>query len=92
MIDLAQFTDLPVGARGALVNLTVNEPTLSGYATIFSGDTADADRPNASSINWGIGTQVLANGLTIGVGSAGTIKVYTFDATDVIIDVTGYLW
>ena len=92
VIDLAQFTDLPVGARGALVNLTVNEPTLSGYATIFSGDTPDADRPNASSINWGTGTQVLANGLTIGVGSAGTIKVFTFDATDVIIDLTGYIW
>ena len=92
VIDLTQFTDLPVGARGALINLTVNEPTLSGYATIFSGDTADADRPNASSINWGIGTQVLANGLTIGVGSAGTIKVFTYDATDVIIDITGYLW
>ena len=92
VIDLTQFTDLPIGARGALINLTVNEPALSGYTTIFSGDTADADRPNASSINWGIGTQVLANGLTIGVSSAGTIRVFTFDATDVIIDITGFLW
>ncbi len=91
LIDLTQFTMVPADARGALVNVTVNEPSGSGYATIFSGDTADADRPNASSINWGIGTQVIANGLTIGLGSGGKIKVYTFDATDVIIDVMGFI-
>ncbi len=91
LIDLTQFTDLPAGARGVLINLTVNEPTLSGFLTVFNGATADAARPNASSINWGVGTQVIANGLTIGVSATGTIKVYAFDATDVIIDVMGYL-
>lgn len=91
LIDLTLFTDLPVGARGALINLTVNEPTLSGFLTVFNGSTADTARPNASSINWGVGTQVIANGLTIGVSATGTVKVYAFDATDVIIDVMGYL-
>ena len=91
LIDLTQFTMVPPDARGALINLTVNEPSGSGWATIFSGDTADANRPNASSINWGVGTQVIANGLTIGLGSGGRVKVFTFDAADVIIDVMGYI-
>ncbi len=91
IIDLTEFTDLPAGARGAIINLTISQPQLTGFATIFNGDTADAARPNTSSINWGASTEVIANGLTIAVGSTGTIKVYTSEPTDVIVDIMGYL-
>jgi hypothetical protein len=57
---------------------------------VFNGDTPASGRPPTSSINWSSTTEVIANSLTVAVGSTGRINVYTQAAADVVIDVIGY--
>jgi hypothetical protein len=90
-IDLGEFTDIPASATGAIINLTIDVVDTHGFATVFNGETADADRPNASAINWGPNTVTIANGIIVSVGSTNTIKVYTLEPCEVIIDVAGYV-
>ncbi len=88
-INLAEFTDLPVGATGAIINLTVAETAAMGFATVFNGDTADSGLPVASSINYVEAGMFVANGIIVPVGADGSVKVYTLTPTEVIIDVVG---
>jgi|GEM_PF-6559880 len=93
-IDLTEIvTDLPASATGAIINLTVVNPDggQRGFATVFNGDTDDADRPNTSSINWGSDTEVVANSVTAKVSSTGSINVFARQATDILVDVLGYV-
>lgn len=91
VIDLGEFTDVPASATGAIINLTVDRATDAGYATVFNGATADADRPNASSINWLPDTYTIANGIIVTVSTDNEVKVFATDPTEVIIDVVGYV-
>lgn len=88
-IDLAEFTDFRAGASGAIINLTVADTAAQGFATVFNGDTADADLPVASSINYVEVGVFVANGIIVPVGADGTVKVFTLTPTEVIIDVVG---
>jgi len=49
-----------------------------------------SDRPEASTLNFAAG-QTIANGATIELGTGGTICVYTDQATDLLLDVTGFV-
>ncbi len=90
-IDLGEFTDIPASATGAIINLTIDVVDAHGFATVFNGATADADRPLASSINWGPNTVTIANGIIVTVSDTNTIKVYALEECEVIIDVAGYV-
>ena len=91
-IDLTQFTDVPAGASGVLVNISVDNTDGRGFATIFNGDTPDADRPLAAALAWdGVNTRQ-SNSVVARPNAAGQIKVYVGgNATDVILDVSGYI-
>lgn len=90
-IDLGEFTDIPASATGAIINLTIDGVDAHGFATVFNGATADVDRPNASSINWGPSSVTIANGIIVSVSATNTVKVYALEACDVVIDVAGYV-
>lgn len=90
-IDLTEFTDLPVGASGAIINVTVADTDPLGYALVFNGATADSPTPVGSSVNWVDAGEYVANGITVALSATGTVKVYTESATDVIIDVVAYI-
>jgi hypothetical protein len=90
-IDLAEFTDLPAGAAGAVINLTVADTDPLGFVTVFNGATADDARPNASSINYKDAGMFVANGITVAISPTATVKVYASAATEVVIDVVGYV-
>ncbi|MEP6296478.1 MAG: hypothetical protein ABJ382_04060, partial [Ilumatobacter sp.] len=92
-IDLTEFTDFPATATAALINLTVVNAEGRGYATLFNGATADADRPDTSNINWdtNTGTDVVANSATVRADLNGVIKVYTSMPTNIVIDIQGYI-
>jgi hypothetical protein len=47
--------------------------------------------PGTSTVNWAGADQILSNGATVAVDSAGRIKVYSFGTTHVVIDVAGYV-
>jgi hypothetical protein len=81
---------LPVGAVGAILNVTVVGTEGSGYLTVYS---AGAARPVASSMNWSAGGQILANGIETAVSSGRSFAVYCGGGhrTDYILDLVGYL-
>lgn len=90
-IDLTEFTDVPAGASGVLLNLSVADTAGTGFVTLFNGDTPDDDRPLAAAIAWtGPGIRT-SNSVTVRPNSDGVIKCYVGEAAcDVVIDVSGY--
>jgi hypothetical protein len=89
-IDLSATTDVPVGGKTASVGITVTNTGPIGFLTLFNGDTADADRPNTSVVTWsGVGTRT-TNSTTVRTGVDGTVKIYVSEATDVVVDVSGW--
>ena len=78
---------VPGDATAVVVNVTVTNPSVGGYLTVFPAGVA---RPLASSLNFGRGVTV-ANLVTVGLGTDGALAVYN-DAgtTEVIADVVGY--
>lgn len=93
-IDLTEFTDLPAGAAGALINLTVDATGPAGWAFVFSGDvevTGQQGLPLASSINWAEPGQIVANTTFTSVSADSKVKVHTSQPTEIIIDVIGYV-
>ncbi len=82
---------LPVGATGAILDITVTGTEQNGFLTVYS---ASASTPGASSINWSAAGQTIANGVQTGVSSARAIKVTCGGAgakTDYLVDLVGYL-
>ncbi len=74
-------------AASVSINVTVADPTASGYLTVFSGGGA---RPTASNLNFTPG-EITANLVMVPVGIDGTISIYNSNgSTDVIVDVLGW--
>jgi len=82
----------PSDVKGVQINVTiVQDIGTGGFVTVFPGDVPDADRPNASTVN--PITPIAFNSTTVGVptagANAGTIAVFSTNALDLIIDVSG---
>jgi hypothetical protein len=54
-LDLSGTTAVPAEATGAVLNVTVTEPGLGGFVTVYPHGT---DRPTASNINWTAGETI----------------------------------
>jgi hypothetical protein len=76
------------GVSAVVANVTVTDTTSAGFLTVWpTGES----QPLASSLNWVAGGTV-ANLVTVPVNSSGQISLYNYSgATDVIIDVDGYI-
>ncbi len=81
---------IPSGARSVSVNVTVTEPSASGYLTIYP---ADGTKPLISDINFSAG-QTRANNAALDLSSDGTGSVNVYNGSggtvQVIVDVNGY--
>ena len=86
-IQVAGRGGVPNDATGAVINVAAINTGGSGFLTIYP---CDSGRPEASTLNYAAG-QTIANGATIRLSSAGTICVYTDQATDLLLDVTGFI-
>lgn len=75
------------GVASVSLNVTIADPTEAGYLTVFG---ADAQRPNASNLNFTPGS-LSSNMVLVPVGADGTIAVFnSAGATQVIVDVLGW--
>ncbi len=76
------------GASAALLNVTVTDPTTSGYLTVYpAGEPA----PLSSNLDFSQG-ETVANLAEVGLGAQGAVDVVTnAAAADVVIDVQGYV-
>jgi hypothetical protein len=82
---------IPSGARSVSVNVTVTQPTGSGYLTIYPADGA---KPLISDINFSTGqTRANNSALRLSADGTGSVDVYNGSAAgtvQVIVDVNGY--
>lgn len=80
---------VPVGATAVAYNITVVRPTAAGHVRVFPGDVASS---SASSLNWTVPGDVIANGLQVRVAADRTIKVFNSSGAPVhfLIDVLGF--
>jgi subtilisin family serine protease len=85
-VQIAGRGSVPIGARSVVVNVTAIDPSAPGFVTVFSC----GDRPTASTINYFAG-QFVPNGAVSDLSDAGTLCVYTSAATDLAIDVSGWV-
>jgi hypothetical protein len=75
---------------GAVLNLTVTEPSTTGYLTMYPGPCKAAARPVASNLNYVAGLTI-ANLVLAAVGSDGTVCVFAETPAKVVVDAAGWL-
>ena len=88
------LADVPAGAVGVMLNVTVAQPAGNGYVVIYpdyAGDGTSA-APTSSSVNFEAGQDV-ANSAMVQLPSDGDVCAYTQGATvgRLILDVAGYI-
>lgn len=76
---------VPPGVAAVSLNMTGIDPDATSYATVFP---CGGQRPVVSNLNVRPG-EVRPNHATVKVGTAGRICVFTLNAMDVIVDLTG---
>jgi hypothetical protein len=81
----ANGSNVPFGATGVLVNLTIAGPQAPGFASAWPGGSY----PGTSSVNFAAGQNVAAT-TVVGCGPSATIQVLSNTVTDFLIDVIGY--
>ena len=79
---------IPPDAIGAVMNVTIVNPTASSFLTVWP---ADQPKPTASSLNWVAGQPPTPNAVTAALSATGAISIFNLQGrVDVIVDVTGY--
>lgn len=86
-LDVAGRGGVPANAQSVVLNVTAVAPATAGYLTVYPCGTA---RPNASNVNFVAG-QVVPNVVVAKVGTGGRVCVYSSAATDVVVDVNGFV-
>ena len=76
---------VPSDATAVVLNVTVDRPDGWGFVTVFP---CGGELPVASNVNY-VQDQTVANAVTVSVGAAGKVCVYTSTATHLIVDVSG---
>jgi hypothetical protein len=77
---------IPAGASAVALNITAVTPALPGYITVWPCEVA---RPEASNLNYVTGGAV-ANSVIAPVGASGKVCFYSNQATDFLVDITGW--
>lgn len=77
---------VPDGAVTAALNVTVTDPTGSGYVTVYA---CGIDPPLASNLNF-VSGQTIANAVLTQIGTGGDICLFNSQPTHLITDITGY--
>ena len=78
---------LPASVNGAMLNLTAVAPDDDGFLTAYP---CAAGRPTASNLNVAGGTD-RANFVLVAPDAAGTVCIFSSSATDVVVDLLGWI-
>ncbi|MCU1367324.1 MAG: hypothetical protein JWN39_2963 [Ilumatobacteraceae bacterium] len=77
---------VPVDAVAVVLNVTVTEPTVAGYATVYP---CGSPPPTASNLNYTPG-QTIPNLVVVKVGIGGNVCIFSQSPTQLVADVSGY--
>ncbi|HWL46070.1 MAG TPA: ELWxxDGT repeat protein [Ilumatobacter sp.] len=86
-IQVAGRGGVPLGATAAFLNVIAVGPDAPGYVTLFP---CAATRPGTSNVNYLAGV-VRANNALTKLSDNGAVCAFTLAATDLVLDVTGWL-
>ena len=87
VLPVAGVGEVPADASAVVLNVTVTEPSDSGYLTVWPTGTA---QPPTSSVNWRAG-QTVPNLVVASVGSDGTLSMFnSAGSSQLVVDVFGY--
>ena len=86
-VQVAGVGNVPAKAGAVVMNVTIDQPTASGFVTVYpTGDPT----PVASNLNFVRG-QTIANLVTAKLGQDGSVNIYNFAGqTQVVFDVVGW--
>lgn len=88
-VRITNRAGVPTDAIAATLNVTATGASASGYVTVFPCN-ANNSVPGTSSLNFPAGAAV-ANAVTTALGADGRVCLYTSQAVNLIVDVTGYM-
>lgn len=94
-VAAGSITEFAVAGRGGvatdaaavILNVTAVGPDAAGYLTVFP---CGSSRPLASSVNYVAG-DVVPNAVLAKVGAGGLVCVFSLAATDLVVDVAGFV-
>jgi hypothetical protein len=87
LLTVTDIAGVPSSASAVALNVTVTNPVLGGFLTVFP---AGSPLPLSSNLNMQDG-QTVANMVLVGVGVGGQIALYNDNGlTDVVVDVMGW--
>jgi hypothetical protein len=86
-VQIGGRAGVPVDAGSVVLNVTNVDATAAGYTTVYPCGEA---RPNASNLNYVAG-QTVPNSVTARLGTDGKVCLYTYAASDLLVDVAGYI-
>ena len=76
------------GVKAVVLNVTVVPVSGSGYATVYPQGSGV---PNASNLNWHVGTGAIANTVVAKVGTDGLVRLRNVSPkAHFVVDVQGY--
>jgi hypothetical protein len=75
------------GVSAVALTVTATDAAAAGYVTVWPGGAA---RPYASTLNPTGRGDIRSNGALVPVGADGTVELFTYAATDLVVDVTGW--
>ncbi len=85
-VQVAGRGGVPANATAAVLNVTGVNTTAPGFVTVYPSGT---DIPTASNVNFDGPGQVLANMVTVMLGTGGAVDIYMQRKMDVAVDVSG---
>jgi hypothetical protein len=85
-VKIAGVDPVPSGARAVSVNLTSVDANGPGYLTAYP---CGLSRPDASNVNFTTGS-IVANHVVVPLATDGTLCVFAYADSHVIVDVMGY--
>ena len=85
-VQVAGVGAVPQNATAAVLNVTLVNPFGAGFVTVFP---SGSPRPTASNLNADSQRRVVANMVTVKLGSGGSVDIFTNTPMDLVIDVSG---
>jgi hypothetical protein len=87
VLPVAGRGGVPANATSAVLNVTATGAAGGGYLTVYP---CGSPQPLASSVNY-VAAQSVANAVITQLGTNGTVCIYNFQATHVLVDVNAYV-
>lgn len=86
-LTVAGRAGVPADASAVVLNVTAVDAAAPGFVTVYPTGNG---RPNSSNLNYVSGA-VVPNAVTARLGAGGSICLFTSGATDLVVDVAGYV-